>query len=89
VHKRLHDQWQFYPTPIQQMLLKVMQREIVEKGRCRGKKVKFEQDKAFPVDAEEIAELAKDLAGDLESAGLGSRASGNEGDEGSMTEEDI
>ena len=62
---------------------------IVEKGRCRGKKVTFEQDKAYTMDAEEIEELAKDLAGDLDSAGLGSRESRNEEDEGSTTEEYI
>jgi len=71
------------------MLLKVMQWEIVEKGWCRGMKVKLDQNKAYPIDTQEIEELAKDLAEDLESAGLGSRANGNEEDEGSTTEEDI
>jgi len=71
------------------MLLKVTQQEIIEKGWCRWKQVKFELDKAYPIDAEEIEELAKDLAGDLESAGLGSWASGNKGDEGITIEEDI
>ena len=89
VYKRLYDQWQFNPTLIQQMLLKVMQQEIVEKGQCRGKKVKFEPNKAYPGDADEKEELAKDLAGDLESAGLESWASGNEEDEARTTEEDI
>jgi len=72
------------------MLLKVTQWKIVKKGQSNGKKVKFEQDKAYHVDTEEIEELANALEGDLESAGLGkSRASRDEEDEGSMTEEDL
>jgi len=72
------------------MLLKVTQWKIVEKGQSKGKNVKYEQDKAYHVDKEEIEELAKALEGDLESIGLGgSRGSRDEEDEGSMTEEDL
>jgi len=72
------------------MLLKVTQWKIVEKGQSNGKKVKYEQDKAYHVDTEEIEELAKALEGDLESIGLGgSRGSRDEEDEGSTTEEDL
>jgi len=74
------------------MLLKVTQWKIVEKGQSNGKKVKYEQDKAYhhDVDTEEIEELAKALEGDLESTGLGgSRGSRDEEDEGSTTGEDL
>jgi len=90
MYKRLHDQWQFYPTRVQEMLLEVTQCKIVEKGQINGKKVKYEQDKSYHVDTEEIEELAISLEGDLESIGLGgSRGSRDEEDEGSTTEEDL
>jgi len=72
------------------MLLEVTQWKIVEKEQSNGKKVKYEQDKAYHVDTEEIEELAKALEGDLKSIGLGgSRGSRDEEDEGSMTEEEL
>jgi len=72
------------------MLLKVTQWKIVEKGQSNGKKVKYEQDKAYHVDTEKIEELDKALEGDLESIGLGgSRGSRDEEGEGSTTEEDL
>jgi len=72
------------------MLLKVTQWKIVEKGQSNGKKVKYEQDKAYHVDTEEIEELAKAWEVDLESIGLGgSRGSRDKEDEVSTTEEDL
>jgi len=72
------------------MLLKVTQWDIVKKGRSKGKKVKFEQDKAYHVDTEKIEELAKGLEGELESTGLGkTQSSRDEEDESSTTEEDL
>ncbi|KAF8427095.1 hypothetical protein BGX38DRAFT_1278846 [Terfezia claveryi] len=73
VYKKLHEQWQCYPTRVQVMLVRLTQYDIVEKGRVSRKKVKFEHDKAYHVDAEEIEELAKDLAAGLENAGLETR----------------
>ncbi|KAF8440697.1 hypothetical protein BGX38DRAFT_1272958 [Terfezia claveryi] len=90
VYKRLYEQWQCYPTRVQVMLVRLTQYDIVEKGQVSGKKVKFEHDKAYHVDAEEIEELAKDLATGLENAGLGTRrAAREEEDEGSMIGEDL
>jgi len=66
------------------MLLKVRQWKIVEKGHSNGKKVNYEQEKAYHVDMEEIEELVKALEVDLESIGLrGSQGSRDEEDEGS------
>ena len=62
----------------------------MEKGQSKGKKVKFEQDKAYHVDTEEIGELAKSLEDQLESAGLGkTHSSRDEEDEGSTIEKDL
>ncbi|KAF8429988.1 hypothetical protein BGX38DRAFT_1146910 [Terfezia claveryi] len=72
------------------MIVKVTQSEIVRKGVHSGKKVRWQQDKPYEVDAEEVAEFSRKLTADLRKAGIDLFQGGRkEDDTGSTTEEDI
>ncbi|RPB18051.1 hypothetical protein L211DRAFT_854528 [Terfezia boudieri ATCC MYA-4762] len=72
------------------MILKVTQWEIVKKGNKSGKTVRWQQDTAYEVDPEEVADFSKHLTEQLRSAGVqAAQRDRDEEDHGSTTEEDI
>ncbi|RPB18093.1 hypothetical protein L211DRAFT_854478 [Terfezia boudieri ATCC MYA-4762] len=90
VYKRLLAQWQLYPTSVQEMILKVIQWEIVKKGNKSGKTVRWQQDTAYKVDPEEVADFSKHLIEQLKGVGIQSaQRVRDEEDHESTTEEDI
>ncbi|KAF8446790.1 hypothetical protein BGX38DRAFT_1270950 [Terfezia claveryi] len=58
------------PNKVQEMIVKVTQSEIVKKGQQSGKKVRWQQDAAYEVDDEKVAEFARKLSVDLREAGV-------------------
>ena len=47
------------------MLVNIIQCDLVSKGASVGKKVSWQQEGAYDVDAQEVAEYAQQLAKDL------------------------
>ncbi|KAF8439557.1 hypothetical protein BGX38DRAFT_1144759 [Terfezia claveryi] len=72
------------------MILQVTRSEIVKKGQHSGKKVRWQQDRAYEVDPEEVAAFSRQLTEDLRTAGVDCfQGRRKEEDHGSTTEEDI
>ncbi|KAF8430662.1 hypothetical protein BGX38DRAFT_1146830 [Terfezia claveryi] len=72
------------------MILQVTRSEIVKKGQYSGKKVRWQQDRAYEVDPEEVAAFSRQLTKDQRTAGVDCfQGRRKEVDHGSTMEEDI
>ena len=71
------------------MLVNIIQCDLVSKGARVGKKVRWQQEGAYDVYAQEVAEYAQQLAKDLREAGVDKVVVESDEDHESMTDEDI
>ena len=71
------------------MLVHIIPCDLVSKGARVGKKVRWQQEGAYDVDAQEVAEYAQQLGKDLREAGVDNVVVESDKDHESTTEEDI
>ena len=71
------------------MLGNIIQCDLVSKGARVGKKVRWQQEGAYDVDSQEVAEYAQQLAKDLREAGVDKVVVESDEDHESTTEEEI
>jgi len=82
------DQWGFFPTTMEQTLLKLIRLDIAKRCQLHGKVVKWQRAEAYGVEREELEQYAEELAADLKEAEEGSLIPAGYFDEGSPTEPD-
>ena len=74
---------------MQAMLVNIIHCDLISKGASVGKKVRWQQEGAYDVDAQEVAEYAQQLVKDLREAGVDKVVVESDEDHESTTEEDI
>ena len=82
------DQWGFFPTTMEQTLLKLIRLDIAKRCQLHGKVVKWQRAEAYGVEREELEQYAEELAADLKEAEEGSLIPAGYFDEGSPIEPD-
>jgi len=82
------DQWEFFPTTMEQTLLKLIRLDIAKRCQLHSKVVKWQRVEAYGMEREELEQYAEELAADLKEAEEGSLIPVGYFDEGSPTEPD-
>jgi len=62
------DQWQLFPTTMEQILLKLIRLDIAKQFQVYGKVVRWRWVEAYGVDSDELQKYTEDLAADLKEA---------------------
>ena len=82
---RMLNQWGYFPTIMEQTLLKLIRLDFAKRCQLPCKVVKWQRAEAYGVEREELEQYTEELAADLKEAEEGSLIPAGYFDEGSPT----